>query len=202
MKLLICAATQQELKTIKASIKALHLKISLPLEYFCTWIGNHWTIYNLTTFLCEHRDEEFFIVNIGVCGYYFPLSERTSFVWEKIIQWAVLEHLSLKKETIVPISLSFAPLKKIISSEIPIDDEMMISHWKDEEIYVDMESYGIELVAQQFRYPRLILKVPIDRVWEETKQFNIKEALEQLSENIDYKKLIEHILKYIEDIKK
>ncbi|MDR0370138.1 MAG: hypothetical protein LBH96_06735 [Candidatus Peribacteria bacterium] len=76
----------------------------------------------------------------------------------------MLEHLSLKKETIVPISLSFAPLKKIISSEIPIDDEMMISHWKDEEIYVDMESYGIELVAQQFRYPRLILKVPIDRV--------------------------------------
>lgn len=197
MKLLICAATPKELKIIKESIKKLDLRISLPLEYLCTWIGNHWSIYNLTKFLWEHSDEKYFIINIGVCGYYTPLTKTNSFSWEKVIQWAVLEHISLKKENIVPIFFHIAPLKKIISSEIPVDDEKMLALWEEEEIYIDMESRGIELVAQQFHYPRMFLKVPIDRIGEETKHFNIEEALKKLQNSVDYKYLIESLLNYI-----
>jgi len=78
-----------------------------------------------------------------------------------------------------------------------VDDEAMIQYWKGEEVYVDMESYGIELVAQQFQYPRLILKVPVDRVGEETKHFDREEALRLLAEGVDYRKLMEGVLEYL-----
>ncbi|MDR0281818.1 MAG: hypothetical protein LBI53_00370 [Candidatus Peribacteria bacterium] len=77
----------------------------------------------------------------------------------------------------------------------------MLQRWQDEEIYVDMESYGIELVAQLFQYPRLILKVPVDKVGVETKDFDIEEALEKLKKNVDYQKLIKGVLEYISQIK-
>ncbi len=34
-----------------------------------------------------------------------------------------------------------------------------------------MESWGFELVADHFRFPRLLLKVPCDKVGEETLNF-------------------------------
>ena len=42
-----------------------------------------------------------------------------------------------------------------------------------------MESWGFELVADQFRFPRLLLKVPYDKVGEETEHFDYHLALIQ-----------------------
>ncbi|GHV20982.1 hypothetical protein FACS189428_0760 [Clostridia bacterium] len=64
-----------------------------------------------------------------------------------------------------------------------------------------MESRGIELVAQHFQFPRLLLKVPIDEVGEETKQFDRTVALEKLRKQIDYKELIEKVIAYIHALK-
>ena len=192
MNILICCATPRELKVVKEEIKKLNLKQQLPLEYLCTGIGNHKTIFSLTKFLSEHREEKYFIVNIGVCGY----------VKEKIplIQGGIVKHLSIEKETIVPIFLQLAPIKKLISSEIVVDDVRMLGGLEEEECFVEMESRGIELVAQEFQFPRLFLKVPIDRIGEETKKFDVEWALEQLRENIDYLGLVEKVLGYCEKI--
>ena len=56
-----------------------------------------------------------------------------------------------------------------------------------------MESYWFELVCNSFNIPRIILKVPVDKIWEETKNFDFNKAKRLLAENIDYKKLIEKI---------
>ena len=166
MKILICCASSRELKVVKEEIKKLNLKQKLPLEYLCTGIGNHKTIFSLTKFLSEHREEKFFIVNIGVCGY----------IKEKIplIQGGIVKHLSIEKETIIPIFLQFAPIKKLISSEVIVDNMKMLGGLENEEVFVEMEAWGIELVAQEFQLPRLFLKVPIDKIGGETKHFDFE----------------------------
>ncbi len=69
MQLLICCATPWELKTVQAEIKKLKLKQNLKLHYLCTGIGNYETIFSLTKFLTEQQASDFFLVNIGICGY-------------------------------------------------------------------------------------------------------------------------------------
>lgn len=58
-----------------------------------------------------------------------------------------------------------------------------------------MESFAIEYVSQKFQIPRIILKVPFDKAWEETKNFDRKKSLELLQKNIEWKKTIEKIIK-------
>lgn len=57
-----------------------------------------------------------------------------------------------------------------------------------------MESRGFELVADKFRFPRLIFKVPYDRIGAETLAFDKKKALSLLANNLDYEELIRQIL--------
>lgn len=63
-----------------------------------------------------------------------------------------------------------------------------------DEGFVDMESWGFELVADHFRLPRLLLKVPCDKVGEETQHFDRNLALSKLAQNLDYQALIQKIL--------
>jgi hypothetical protein len=63
---------------------------------------------------------------------------------------------------------------------------------------VDMESYGFEMVCDSFSLPRIILKVPVDKIWIETKNFDYKKALNKLKENIPYEKLVRKIAEYFE----
>ena len=188
MKILICCATSKELKVVKEAIKNLNIKQKLPLEYLCTGIGNHSTIFSLTKFLTEHFNEKYFVINIGVCGY---TQEQLP-----VIQWGIIQHLSIVKETIIPIFLHLVPIKKLVSSETIVDNIDMLKKFKEDELFVEMESWWIELVAQEFQLPRLFLKVPIDKIGEETKQFDYEWALEKLRRNIDYKKLVEATLEY------
>ncbi|MDR0859939.1 MAG: hypothetical protein LBO09_02955 [Candidatus Peribacteria bacterium] len=127
-----------------------------------------------------------------------------------------MEHLSIGKEAIIPIFLKFAPLGKVISSEVVVDTREMLknssfftpcegSRPTQQQValedggatYIDMESRGIELVAQHFQLPRLLVKVPVDEVGEETKQFDRGVALEKLRNQVDYKGLIEKVVAYI-----
>ena len=57
-----------------------------------------------------------------------------------------------------------------------------------------MESWGFELVADHFRFPRLLLKVPCDKVGEETLNFDRTLALSKLAQGINYQDLIQKIL--------
>jgi len=66
---------------------------------------------------------------------------------------------------------------------------------------VDMESFGFEFVCEKYAIPRIILKVPVDKIWEETDNFDYKLALELLEKNIDYEKLLLDIKKYLDKVK-
>jgi hypothetical protein len=59
-----------------------------------------------------------------------------------------------------------------------------------------MESRGIELCCNKFNIPHIFLKVPYDRIGQETKNFNKENACKKLTNNIDYKKVLTTILSY------
>lgn len=102
----------------------------------------------------------------------------------------------MKKEICVPVFFEFAKISSIACSEVPVFDPEIIQ----EENYVDMESYAIEKVCEHFRVPRIILKVPVDKIWYETKNFNIKNAQKLLDEHINFEKLFLMIEKYLEKL--
>lgn len=185
MKILICAATSGELKTVKNQIKWLNLKVSLQIDYLCTWIGNYSTIYTLTKYLTEHPDCEFFLVNIGICGY---MSQEHP---PKMIQIWRIKNATTDKELLPPIPFEFGKIVSIRSSETILKERSF-----EEDGFVDMESRGFEFVADQFRFPRILIKIPYDKVGIETQQFEKKKACQMLTENINYRLLIEKLLQF------
>jgi len=62
-----------------------------------------------------------------------------------------------------------------------------------------MESYGFEKVCDSFSIPRVVLKIPVDKIWKETKNFDFKKSENNLRENICYKELFEKIVNYLEN---
>lgn len=183
MKILIVSATSWELKTVKAQIKSLNLKTRLSIDYLCTGMGNYAMILALTKYLTENADENIFLVNIWVCGYY---SDKTP---PSLVQIWRIKNLATNKELLPPIPFLFWSVVSIYSSETPVMERTM-----QDEGFVDMESWGFELVADHFRLPRLFLKVPCDKVGEETQHFDRNLALSKLAQNLDYQTLIQNIL--------
>ena len=57
-----------------------------------------------------------------------------------------------------------------------------------------MESWGIEYVCDKFRIPRVILKVPVDKIGEEV--FDKEKASKMLAENLDYGEIIKKLMDY------
>lgn len=188
MHFLICCATPWELKAVKNQIKKLNLKVSLNISYLCTWIGENETIYTLTQYLTLQK-EEIFIINIGICGYWNDDSSTPP----NFIQIGRIKNSITDKEFLPPIPFEFGKLESIYSSLIPL---VSIQPPLPEKGFVDMESRAIEFVSDKFRIPRILLKVPYDRVGEETKKFNKEEACKLLEESIDYKDLITKALAY------
>ncbi len=105
-----------------------------------------------------------------------------------------MQHTDLQKEIVIPIIFSFAPFRKCISGEQAITFEEGKS---ENNVVMDMESYGIEYVCQQFQLPRIYVKVPVDGNVQETKKFDQKKALEMLGEYIDWKLLVEELVTYL-----
>lgn len=182
-KILFVSALQKELNVVKQEIHQLSLQ-NIKTSFFCSGMGNYKTILSLWEYLRE-KEKFDFIVNIWVCWY-----RDTK---QSMIQVARIYNLANKKETIPPVVFEFAHLSSIACSELPIFDSDVLE-W---EWYVDMESYGFELVCDQMKLPRILLKVPVDRVWEETRNFDIKKAEELLKNSIDYEKLLSKISHYL-----
>lgn len=189
MPILICCATPGELKTAKTQIKSLKLKSKLDIHYLCTGIGNYATIFSLSQFLTEQarrnpdQIQNFFLVNIGVCGY---MSKHPA---PKCIQIWRIQNLHTNKELLPPLPIVLAPITSIFCSEIVLSSRNLTV----EEGFVDMESWGIERVADQFRIPRIFIKVPVDKVGDETLAFDKEKACQMLADHIDYELLIKKI---------
>jgi len=183
-KILIVCALSAELNNIKEIVKNLGLR-DIKLSFFTTWMGNYNTILNLTRFLENNSFD--FIINIWVCGYKTEKIEA--------FQVARIYNLANLKEVIVPNLIDFLSLQSIACSDKIIFDSLLI--W--DENFVDMESYGFEIVCDSFKIPRIILKIPVDKIWEETKNFDFEKASTFLKQNIDYKLLFEKISIYLEN---
>lgn len=186
-KILIVWAFSQELNPIKKEIKKLSLR-DIKLSFLTTGMWNYNMILNLTKYL-EQEDNFDFIINIWVCWY--------KEIKEDFIQvWRVL-NLSNNSEYIIPNLISFWKLVSIASSENIITNN---NDLKEEE-YVDMESYWFEKVCENFKIARMILKIPVDKVWKETKNFDFKKAELYLEKNINYEELLEKISNYLNENK-
>lgn len=187
-KILIVWAFSGEINSIKKEIKKLNFT-NIKLSYLTVWMWNYNTILNLTRFLENEKDFDF-IINIWVCWYKDKIKD--------FFQVARILNLSNNSETIVPNIIDFWDLISIATSENIIYDFFQLK-WEE---YVDMESYWFEKVCDSFNIPRIILKVPVDKIWNETKNFDFKKAHEYLEKNIDYKLLLEKIINYLDSIKK
>lgn len=182
MKLLVCAATWWEMKIIKNNIKNLNIPW-LSVWFLTTGLGNYETIFSLTNYLLTCKEElPDLILNIWVCGY---IGTKRN-----LVQVARIVNASTGKESIVPIPKLIAPVSTCFCSETPVYEKLLA----EENYVVDMESFAIEYVGQKFQIPRIILKVPVDQVWEETKNFDREKALELLEKNITWKEIIERII--------
>lgn len=194
--ILITSALSQELNIVKKQIKSLNInKKKLNIDFFTTGIWNYKTIINLTEFIAwKNCIWNFwwydFIVNIWVCWY----KDNK----EELIQIARIKNIHTDKELLIPIAFQYAKLNSICCSENIVYDNILLA----DENYIDMESYWFELVCEKFNISRIILKVPVDKVWNETKDFNYKKAFEELETNIDYKKLLDNINDYINKLSK
>lgn len=186
VRLLVLAATGSEMKVVKTQISQLKIP-HLEVKYLTTGVGSHATIFSLTKILSTTPAEDQFdmILNIWVCGY---TEEKPAFIQV----WAAI-NVHTHKESIIPIPCLVWPIASIGSSDVPVLN-------KDTSDYYDMESFAIDYVAQQFQIPRILIKVPVDHIWAETISFDFKKALEALSEHIDYRDIIEQIMKYFEKL--
>lgn len=183
-KILIVSALSQELNSIKLEIKKLKIP-NLKISYFSTWMNNYNMILNLTKFLSENKDFDF-ILNIWICWY---IKEKKDF-----FQVVRIYNSASKKELLVPNLIDFWDLESIFCSEKVIFED----NWKISENFIDMESFWFETVLDSFSIPRIILKVPVDKIGKETINFDYKKAEKYLKENINYGELLQKISKYLE----
>lgn len=194
-KILIVWALSQEINVVKEQIKELWL-INFKTSFLTTWIGNYNMILNLTRFL-EKNDDFDFVINIWVCWHKENEKYKEKIInnkWEVIQVWRVF-NLANQKELIIPNLIDFWKLSSIACSEKIIYNEDDLE-WEN---YVDMESYGFEKVCDSFSLARIILKIPIDKVWIETKSFDFEKANNLLKNNIEYKLLFEKVYNYLEN---
>jgi len=184
-KILFVSALSSELKIVKEEIKKLNISKNIEISFFDSWMWNYKTIMNLWLYLIKQKFD--FIVNIWVCWYFEE--------YEKITQISRIKNISNDKELISPVFLEFAKIKSIACSEKIIYDSDLLE-W---EKFVDMESYWFEMVCDKFDIPRIILKIPVDKIWEETKKFDFVKAKKYLAGNINYSELVEKIQKYLKN---
>jgi hypothetical protein len=183
-KILIVWALSREINVIKEEIVKLELR-NIKTSFLTTGMWNYNIILNLTRFLENHDFD--LVINIWVCGFK---------EWKKdfISVWRIL-NLTNHKELIIPNIIDFSNSESIACSEKPVYDEELLL----DENYIDMESYGFEIVCDSFSIPRIILKIPVDKIWVETKNFDFEKAEKYLRNNINYKELFEKINNYLEN---
>ena len=191
MKLIVCCATPWELKTVKWEIKKLTIKKHLDIFYLCTGIWNYETIYTLTNYFSTSPEENYFLLNIWICWY----RSSGSTTPPKTIQIWRIKNIHTNKELLPPIPFILWEIQSCYSSEnIVLEAPNNDNIW-----FVDMESRGIEICCNKYNIPHIFLKVPYDRIGQETKEFNKEIACKTIAKNIDYEKVITEILSYSEN---
>lgn len=180
-KILFVSALSWELKPIKEKIKKLNIS-NLKIDFLSTWMWNYNMILNLTKYLSSK--DYCFVVNIWSC-WYKNLEDK-----KNIYQVARILNSSNDKELLVPINFKVSNLISCYCFEKPV------SKFDIKNNIVDMESYGFEIVADSFQLPRLILKIPVDNIWE---KFDKNIFLDNL-DKIDFKNILESIKSYLETI--
>lgn len=186
-----------ELKAIKQWIKSADLKANLNIDYLCCGIWNYETISSLEHYLTENN-EPTFIWNIWICGYRNPKNEKKS----DPIQVSNVINIHTEKEMIVPPFLQIAPMRTCFSGENIIykKPEFKKEIWTiDDEMYFDMESWWVEFIAAKYKYPRLLLKVPFDFIWEKDLLIDWKfkddrKIVHEVLKNIDYRNYLQSII--------
>ncbi len=191
-KVLVVSALSQELNIIKSEIKKLSLR-NIKVSFLSTWMWNYNMILNLTRFLEKNYFD--LVINIWVCWYKNDFSINRQKANSLFIQIWRIFNLSNSKELIIPQIINFWNIESIACSEKPVFDSLELS----DEDFVDMESYGFEMVCNSFSISRILLKIPVDKVWSETNNFDFKKAEESLRNNINYKELFFEIHKYIDE---
>lgn len=198
MKILVVAAMPNEMKSIKEWIKSANLKARLDIDFLCCGIGNYEAISSLEHYLTEHS-EPTFIWNIWICGYWNPNNEKKS----EPIQVSNIINIHTEKESIIPPFLQIAPLKTCFCGETVIYEKPRFTKeiWTiNNEMYFDMESRWIEIVASKYKLPRLFLKVPFDLVWNKTEWLKQNESFKNMNiplENLSYYDYLQKILSRI-----
>ena len=200
MKILVVTATPNELKAVKEWIKAADLKTNLNIDFLCCGIWNYNAISSLEHYLTQNS-EPTFIRNIWICWYWNQSNE----IKPEPIQISNIINIHTEKEFIIPPFLQIATLKTCICSENIILEKPKFQKeiwFLDNEIYFDMESWGIEFIASRYKFPRLILKAPFDFIGQEKiiKERNYKEISEntnKILKGLPYHNYLEKILKWI-----
>ncbi|MDD3646186.1 MAG: hypothetical protein PHH06_02130 [Candidatus Gracilibacteria bacterium] len=182
--LLFTCALPVELKIVKEKIKSLDLK-GVKLDFLLSGVGNYNVIYNLKDYINKKGNPDF-VVNFGVCG----KSDET--IKDDFFQVYRIKNSSNKRESLVPIYFQALDLRSILSSEeVVVEGSSMFG-----EIYVDMESYGVEYICNKEQIPCVIIKKPFDVVGEKSKSVGLVE-LRQSLENFDYENLINYIVEWL-----
>ena len=116
-------------------------------------MGSAQTIFTLTKYLVEYPDVDELLF-FGICGY---VGEKKA-----LVQVASTSHATQKKEYIIPATKILAPLVSMWTSDMPVHDRTRLEEVGKE--YVDMESWGVAMVADRFKLACTILRVPYDEV--------------------------------------
>ena len=185
MKLLICCTTPWELKTIKTQIKSLNFNKHLDISYLCTGIGNNETIYSLTNYLTKNKEilDNIILLNIWICWYRGKINKKVLQVWR-------IKNMITNKEVLVPQILKFWEIENIYFSE----NNLYTKEQEKDFWYIDKESRAIEFCCDKFKIPRILIKIPYYKIWEEKKDYNEEKALKTLSKDIEYGNLINLLL--------
>ena len=192
MNILICSALSQELNTIKNEIKKTSFKW-VKLNFFHYWLWNYNTIFNLTNYLTKNEENLDFIISIWICWFANYKQSQKLKKWD-ILQVSRIFNIANKKELIVPTFFVYKNLSTIYCSDSPV-----LWTYNEESSIFDMESYWLEFVLEKFKIPRIFIKVLIDEIWNETINFDKKEALDILSKSINFEELISSVSQYCEN---
>jgi hypothetical protein len=154
---------------------------------FCAFFHNRWiwineTLFSLTKYFLSSQERPDLVLNLWVCWW---VGEQ----WH-LVQVGRIINAGSRKEVIVPLLIDpVAEIRSCFCSETVVFEKKL-----DEASYVvDMECFAIDFVCQKFQIPRIILKVPIDEIGEESKHFDYHYALERLENTIDWKALLAKI---------
>lgn len=177
--ILIVAALPVEIQELKRICKSYRVA-GVKLKFLCSWVWNYKTLLSLQEYIISQKPD--FILNIGICG----IANAT--VDTDIFQVARIKNLSNMRELIPPVYVDLYPLRSISCSETIVTDASQMEH----ELYVDMESYSIDMVSKKYSIAHTLIKIPFDIVGTESKNVSKADIVDYIGK-YDYSEILKKI---------